>query len=304
MELSYERAKKKPRAFLALTGLTVEEFEKLLKYFEKAWEEYVEKNYVEREGRERKYGGGRKAKLGTIEEKLFFILYYLKTYPLQEVIAMEFGLSQSQACEWIHRLSEVLKRALEEMKELPEREGKELAKRLEGEQEEVYGIDGTERRVKRPKDPEKQKKYYSGKKKGHTVKNNVVGGLESRKVKYLGDTHEGKKHDKKIADEEEVTFPEGSRLYKDTGFQGYEPEGVNTKQPKKKPRKKELTEEEKETNREISRVRIVVEHIIGGVKISRIVKETYRNLKEKYEDLVMELACGLHNFRRACRAET
>ena len=90
-------------------------------------------------------------------------------------------------------------------------------------------------------------------------------------------------------------------MYKDTGFQGYAPDGVKTFQPQKKPKEKELTPEQKEHNRLISSIRIVIEHIIAGVKRCRIVKDIFRNTKEKYDDLVMEIACGLHNFRVRCR---
>jgi DDE superfamily endonuclease len=126
-------------------------------------------------------------------------------------------------------------------------------------------------------------------------------GLEDRQIKYLSGTHEGKKHDKKICDEEKIRGPEGSDLYQDSGFQGLEIEGVRTHQPKKKPKGGELTAEEKEHNRLISGIRIVVEHVIAGVKRCRIVKEVFRNTKLRYDDLVMELACGLHNFRSGCR---
>jgi DDE superfamily endonuclease len=88
---------------------------------------------------------------------------------------------------------------------------------------------------------------------------------------------------------------------KDTGFQGYEPEGVKTLQPQKKPKGRELTPEQKEQNRLISSIRIVIEHIIAGIKRCRIVKDLFRNTKEKYDDLVMEIACALHNFRVDCR---
>ena len=71
---------------------------------------------------------------------------------------------------------------------------------------------------------------------------------------------EGKKHDKKIADEVAIAYPEGTRLQQDTGFQGFAPEGVIILQPKKKPRGGELTVEEKEANRELSRVRVIIEH--------------------------------------------
>jgi hypothetical protein len=61
----------------------------------------------------------------------------------------------------------------------------------------------------------------------------------------LSQTYEGKRHDKKIVDEETPTYPVDIGVYKDTGFQGYEPEGVQTFQPQKKPTGKELTPEQK-----------------------------------------------------------
>lgn len=150
-------------------------------------------------------------------------------------------------------------------------------------------MDGTERRIQRPKDPADQKKYYSGKKHAHTVKNNLVVTRKSRLIKYLSQTCEGKKHDKKLCDEERLTFPKGSKLYKDNGYQGYEPPGVETEQPKKKPRGKELSARDKQRNRRISKLRIVVEHVIGGVKRCRIVKDILRNLKDEFAGLSWRL---------------
>ena len=313
MELCYENLKNKPETFLAFTGLNVEEFQILLKAFTLAWERYVRQNSLPLELRQRDHGGGRKARLATCEDKLIFILVYFKTYPLQEVLAFHFDISQGQACQWIHILSEVLRLALKELGHTPEREPREVKELLksymdesqkysEGKAEtENFIIDGTERRRQRPKDNEEQKRFYSGKKKTHTVKNNVIVTFGHKRVEYLGHTWEGKKHDKTICDEEGHEFPEGSTLYKDTGFQGYEPIGVNTRQPKKKPRSGELTDEEKAQNALISRIRIIVEHVISGVKRCRIVKDVFRNTKEKFDDLVMEIACGLHNFRTAYR---
>jgi|SRR5215831_11660017 len=141
-------------------------------------------------------------------------------------------------------------------------------------------------------------------KKTHAIKNIVLGGIHTRKVDYLSQTYEGRHHDKKIVDEENPTYPTyptDINLYKDTGFQGYEPEGVTTFQPQKKPKGKALTAEQKEQNSLISSIRIVIEHIIAGIKRGRIVKDLFRNTKEKYDDLVMEIACALHNFRVDCR---
>ena len=71
----------------------------------------------------------------------------------------------------------------------------------------------------------------------------------------------------------------------------------------KKPRGRALTAEEKERNRELSRVRVRVEHSLSGVKRSRSVKDVLRNTKENFSDLAMAAACGLHNLRVECRKE-
>jgi DDE superfamily endonuclease len=104
-------------------------------------------------------------------------------------------------------------------------------------------------------------------------------------------------HDKLICDVEEHSFPEGSKLWKDKGYQGYEPEGVTTFQPKKKPPQQELAQTDKDRNREISRGRIEIEHQINGIKRCRIVTHRLRSRSDHYADDVMETACGLHNFR-------
>jgi len=133
------------------------------------------------------------------------------------------------------------------------------------------------------------------------VKNNVIVTLGKRKVEYLGNTWGGRKHDKSICDSEGHEFPPGITLYKDTGYHGYEPSGVNSRQPKKKPRCGELTEGEKAENTLISKMGIILEHVICGVKRFRIVKDVFRNTKNGFDDLVMEIACGLHNFMTAYR---
>lgn len=121
------------------------------------------------------------------------------------------------------------------------------------------------------------------------------------KVIYLGPTVAGKTHDKKAADDTPICYPANATLGKDTGFQGYEPAGVLTQQPKKKPRGQELRVEDKFFNRLISSARVVVENVLAGVKRCRIVKDVFRLTTGGISDLVMEIACGLHNLRVSCR---
>ncbi len=156
--------------------------------------------------------------------------------------------------------------------------------------------DATERPIQRPKDREAQQVYYSGKKKQHTVKNNLLITTDS-KVLLLTPSYEGRIHDKHIADRTVYSLPEGSCLYQDAGFQGFSVLGVKRIQPMKKPKGRDLTDQEKAENREISSIRIRIEHAISGIKRYRIVKDKLRTSKKGFADLVMETCCGLHNFR-------
>lgn len=296
--LSYAKIQNKPRVFQCLTGLTLQAFQQLLAAFLGAYEQALDQQDAERESpRQRQRGGGRKSALAAMEDKLVFILVYFRLYPIQEVQGLLFGLGQPQANEWIHRLTPILNAALGHEQQLPARRAADLEQILTRCPGLEFIIDGVERPIQRPQDPQRQKDCYSGKKKRHTVKNIVINDKRTKKVKGLGRTQVGKKHDKAAADDEVYRFPQGSQVWKDTGFQGYEPEQTTTHQPKKKPRGGELTALEKAENRAISSVRIRVEHSIGGVKVFQITHAVYRNHRPAFDDLVMETACGLHNLR-------
>jgi hypothetical protein len=134
-------------------------------------------------------------------------------------------------------------------------------------------------------------------KKAHTDKNLVIVNMHSQKVVYLSPTQPGKNHDKKQADEAAIVYPYLATLGKYSGFQGYEPSDVITWQPKKKPKGQELPIADKCLNAVLSSERILVEHVLSGVKRCRIVKDVFRNTKLGFTDLVMDVACALHNVR-------
>jgi hypothetical protein len=138
-------------------------------------------------------------------------------------------------------------------------------------------------------------------KKAHTDKNLILINLHSHKVVFLSATQPGKKHDKKQADEAALAYPRLATLGKDTGFQGYEPAGVLTWQPTKKPKGQPLSGETRHLNRVLASTRIGVEHALAGVKRSRIVSDLFRNTKVGFTDMVMEVACALHNLRVSFR---
>ena len=234
--LTYTHLQSNRRKFLALTGLTVPEFELLLPAFSRACQQlYPTDQTVEGRPRQRCAGGGRKGPLHRPEEKLLFILVYLKTYPLQVVIGELFALSQPQANYWIQRLLPLLRSALDDLGVRPERDPSHFAQtQPAAEPGPRLIIDGTERRRQRPKNPEKQAEHYSGKKKTHTDKNVVIADVQSKRIDFLSGTYVGKTADKTIADREGIAYPPGAVLYKDAGFQGYEPAVRETRQAKKK----------------------------------------------------------------------
>jgi hypothetical protein len=296
--MKFELLKKNPAAFQCFTGFNLAAFYELLPSFEHAYEADLERRDKKRtQKRQRERGGGRQGALPRLESKLLFILFYFKVYPVQEGQGYVFEMGQTQAGEWIHRLTPILNQALGYENQLPARKAQDIEQVLRMCPDLEFIIDGTERPIRRPKSKDRQESHYSGKKKRHVVKNNVVTEKRTKKVKVLSATCEGKKHDKKLADEQAIPFPKGSKVWKDTGFQGYEPEGITTYQPMKKPKGKELTAEQKQKNKELSRERMGVEHSIGGIKVFRIVHDIFRNFRTGFGDLVMETACGLHNWR-------
>ena len=290
---NYARLSQKAKQFHALTGYTFEEFEALVPTFRNAFLIHMQTYTLEGKKRQkRSYVVYRNCPLPTIEDKLLFILMYLRKAPTQDIFGEVFGMSQPVVNKWIHVLHPSLHKALAVLGALPAR----TAEGMKLQAQQVYFQDGTERAIPRPINQEIQRFYYSGKRKSHTIKNVVIINEEC-KIVLLTLTCEGKKHDKKVSDEAGFELPSGSCLYQDTGFQGFALEDVLIVQPKKKPKGKELTQEDIDCNRQISSVRVRVEHAIGGVKRYRIVKDKIRNWKDDFRDQVMATCCGLHNFR-------
>ena len=290
----------KARLLRALTSLDRAEFARLEEGMEKLL--VAERAERRHDGlpRQRAFGAGGPGKLPTTRARLLFLLFYFKCYPLQEVIAFLFDMSQPQACEWIKKLTPQVNRVLGRELLLPARRPADLDTLLKEVPElRLLVLDGVERPVRRPKDKDDQKKNYSGKKKAHRKKNLLLS--SEKRVVYLGPTSPGSVHDKKLADESGLSFPADALVLKDTGFQGYEPPDTETLQPKKKPRGRELHPIQKTINQVISRVRVTVEHAIAGLKRCHIVADTFRNRRQGFVDEVMLAASGLHNLRVVTR---
>lgn len=126
--LNLERALNQDRLLRALTGLNRKAFDALLPSFEQAYE--ASRNAA-KPVRKRARGGGRKARLSSIEAKLFYILFYFKCYPTFDLAGILFDLDRSQTHEWMHELQPVLEAALGQELVLPERKLRSMEAFLE-----------------------------------------------------------------------------------------------------------------------------------------------------------------------------
>ena len=239
--MDMERVFGKPKLLLALTSLEAGEFARTLTVFEQ--ESQQQRAQVNRFGQVRQRAPGATGNAGVLstpKARLFFVLFYFKCYPLQEVMGVLFGLSQPQVCLWIGRLTPLVNAALGRELVRPTRRPADLEKLLAQVPElRLLILDGAERPIRRPQDKQSRKDDYSGKKKSHRKKNLLLSSHE-RRVVYLGPTSPGSMHDKTLADESGLALPPDAVVLQDTGFQGYAIPGAQTYQPRKKPRGREI----------------------------------------------------------------
>lgn len=255
----------------------------------------------------RQPGGGRKATLRNDEEKLFFILLYYKVYPTFRFAQAIFGLDKRNIQLWKNFLAPVLFTAL----------GYELIlnKRFyrtnsfeawieEYPQLKEFLVDATEREIQRPNKYETQEFYYSGKKKRHTIKNQLIVSPRNKRILAVSASVEGKRSDKKLFEEDPLClmFPKESVGMADKAYQKADEVSPYLKMiiPKKKPPGEELTEEEKANNKAISSIRVRVEHPFSYLKHFNILSQRFRGRVQNQEniDLPIKTIAAIYNFTR------
>lgn len=303
--MDINRALKNERLMHAVTGLSAKEFLDLLPIFTRVWGSSKKQQHLLNSSGERAIGGGRKGFLRTTADKLFFVLFYYKCYPTFDLASFLYNCDRSKACLRQHELSNILETALGKKMVLPKRQMKRVEDFFKAfpEAKEIF-VDGTERPIQRPKDKDRQKDNYSGKKKRHTRKNLVIADKDKR-VGFLGRTSEGKKHDFTLLKEQAPPdrMPPKVKKHLDLGFKGFAAQFPDHKisMPKRKPRTKELSEFAKEQNKKKSAIRVLIENTLAGVKRYRIVADIFRNRKENFDDQVILISCGLWNYHLAMK---
>lgn len=239
-----------------------------------------------------KKGGGRPKKLKR-EEEVCLCIFYLRHLPTFKLLGMHFDISKTEANDtfnyWIKIIRKILPSSLMEQAK-KDKEELEMIKEMLTEHELI--VDSWEQPRERPGDNETQKEYYSGKKKQHTFKGQVITLPLGEDLVDVEVGRQGKASDINIFREQQKKFNIEQRFTGDKGYQG----GMNIKTPQKKPRGKELTDLQKDANKEISSERIYVEHVIRLIKIFRAAKERFRMKGNKYEEVILTI-CGLVRLR-------
>jgi hypothetical protein len=283
-----ERLRRSPNAFRQLTGITPVVFDQLLADLTPRYEQGDAKR-KDRPGRQRQPGAGRKHAL-VLADRLLMLLISYRTDTTHAFLGFLFGVDDSAVGRNINPLQPLLAG----MFRIPERRIK-----LDPEDMRELFFDATERPTRRP--AEGQKEFYSGKKKRHTIKNQVVTARRTKppgpgvkpqrlRIAAVSWSFPGSVHDKKVYDRTRAVTPPDARRTGDTSYLG-----TPLETPTRKPRGGELTEGQKERNRKVSRRRVVAEHGIGKMKVWRIASERYRNPNRRHT-LIMKNVAGLHNL--------
>lgn len=132
MALRYRELKGKQYELLDMTSLTEAEFEQLVVPFEQQFQAHMAQWRIDGKPRQkRRYTTYKNSPLPSAEDRLLFILVYVKTHSLQVVHGRLFGLPQYKANLWIHLLLGVLQRTLQALGDAPSRSLAALAQRLE-----------------------------------------------------------------------------------------------------------------------------------------------------------------------------
>lgn len=302
----------KPAVFRALTGLTVGEFWEIYRQFLPFWNQ-LEQERLSRPDRQRAIGGGRKYLL-SLPTMLLMTLLWLRRYWNTEVLAFFFGVDKAT----VSRNSRRVLKALERMglaslgwPQPPRRgEGKNLEEALEEIQETCPDlaaiIDGTEGRIQRPQDDDLQRQHYSGRRKAHTRKTILVTNEEGR-IRMVAPSVPGACHDLRATVESGIVaqIPEEVPIIGDTGFDGlqnYYPER-NIATPHKARRNHPLLPDQKLANRELNRMRIVIEHTLSRIKRFEALSAVFRHPLSLYDTVFMGVV-GIVNYQIDRRLRT
>lgn len=310
--MRYHTLRQRARQFHSFTGLTVEEFDRLVALIRHDWIVKRQELLTQRNPhRKRREGGGRKFALPTLEDQLLLALVWSRLYLVYFVLEHLFGVDESTVSRTIQRIQPLL----QDRFILPERLPKKKIRTLEELKEFLPSdidlddilADGTEQAIPRPQKKRKRNAHHSGKKKRFTIKTQIA---TTRKgyVIHVSKPVPGRMHDYTLFKESILStiVPRESRLYGDSGYQGVQKDFpfLQSVIPYKRTRNHgELTRSEKIQNTKQRRIRVTIEHTLSRLKKYRVLAEPYRHSLQNYES-AFRFVANVVNFRMIQRMQT
>jgi len=297
---SYERLSRKQLLFKSFTGLTVQEFDDIYdKEIAKRYDKYeIQRLSKRNKDRERNIGAGRPFKLD-LKNRFLMLLVYYRLYITYTLTGFLFDLDQSSTCRDIQMIEGLIRLCLP----IPQKTYP-ITKRLKTlEEVEKYFpgflafTDSTEQQIPRPIDKRRRTVYYSGKKKKHTIKTQLMVNNHGFVIHKLG-YKKGSRHDYDIYKKNHPIAPKDVVNVFDLGYLGVEkdfPQQISSI-PNRKERNLQSSEEQKEFNRGHAKKRIVIEHTICRLKKYRILADVFRNRLNKHNK-ISDIVSGLINYR-------
>ncbi len=241
------------KQFRSLTGVTPDQFHKMVSLLRPHWRERI----VEPKDR-----SGRPYGVGDLEDHLLVLLILYRCHITQDFMGCLYGVDRTTVCRSLRRIETLARRVLGVKKHI----------RVTAEEAQTLIMDCTEQSVQRPQ--RKQRCWYSGKKKRHTVKNELTVTGAGR-IAAVSDDAPGRVHDVEVR-RRGPPLPKNAHAHADSGYQGYQKDHPALEIPYKKSKKKPLTKDEREYNHALSRFRVRAEHAIARMKCFRILADKYR----------------------------
>lgn len=257
--------------FRQITGVTPAVFFQMVRRVHPAW----------RRVQARKAKAGRPHAVGGLQEHLVLLLIVCRCHVTQGFMGWLAGTDKASICRALQRIAPIARSVL----------GVKRAIKVSADEAQALLIDATEQPIERPQ--RGQKRWYSGKKKRHCVKAEVVVSEKGR-IAAVSRSVPGTVADIALR-RRGPPLPDGAHAYMDSGYQGYQDDHPDTEIPYKKSKKRALTPEEKAYNTALSRLRVRAEHAIGRMKRFRILSDRWRYPRASH-GAVFSIIAGIANL--------
>ena len=241
------------KQFRSLTGITPDQFREMVRRLHPHWQQKI----VEPKNR-----SGRPWGIGGLEDHLLVMLILYRCHITQDFMGCLYRVDRAAICRSLKRIEPLARQVLG------------VARRVivTAEEAQTLIMDCTEQPVQRPL--RKQRCWYSGKKKRHTVKNEIII-TQTGRIVAISDDAPGRVHDIEVR-RRGPPLPKDAHGYGDGGYQGYQHDHPALEIPYKKSKKNPLSKDQRDYNYALSRLRVRAEHSIARMKSFRILADRYR----------------------------